>query len=78
MDWSRFKLKSSKPRALVNDKGKVVEWVVEGSEEVTEKLILDGDVIPNVSEKPIKFLGRWIRADATHKVIIEQSQNDLN
>ena len=77
MDWSRFKLKSSKSRALVYDKGKVVEWVVEGSEEVTEKLILDGDVIPNVSEKPIKFLGRWIRADATDKVIIEQSKNDL-
>jgi hypothetical protein len=45
MDWSRFKLKSSKSRAPVYDKGKVMEWVVEGSEEVTEKLI-DGDVIP--------------------------------
>jgi hypothetical protein len=40
-------------------------------------LILDGKVIPNVSEKPIKFLGGWIRADATDKVIIEHSKNDL-
>jgi hypothetical protein len=43
---------------MVYDKGKFVEWVIDGSEEVTEKLILDGDVIPNVSEKQIcKFLG---------------------
>ena len=28
MDWSRFKLKSSRSRALVYNKGKVVEWLV--------------------------------------------------
>ena len=79
MDWSRFKLKSSKSRALVYDKGKVVEWVVDDDRSGEElfKLTLSGEVIPNVSEKPIKFLGRWIRADATDKEVIEQARDDL-
>jgi hypothetical protein len=79
MDWSRFKLKSSKSRALVFDKGKVVEWEVDGQRGDGDllKLTLSGEVIPNVSEKPIKFLGRWIRAEATDKEVIEQARGDL-
>ena len=34
-------------------------------------------MIPNVSEKPIKFLGRWIRADGKDKVVIEETEVDL-
>ena len=80
MDWSRFKLKSSKSRALVYDKGKVVEWLVGDSIEEDElfKLTLSGEVIPNVCEKPIKFLGRWIRADATDSEVTEQAKKDLD
>ena len=42
------------------------------------KLTLSGEVIPNVCEKPIKFLGRWIRADATDSEVTEQAKKDLN
>ena len=75
MDWSRFKLKSSKSEALVYDIGKVVERSVEGNGGVGEffKLTLSGEVISSVSEKPIRFLGRWIRAKATDKEVIEQA-----
>ena len=55
VQWSRFKLKSSKSRALVLSKGSALQWE---EEEGGLCLKLDGDVIPNVSEKPIKFLGR--------------------
>ena len=78
VDWSRFRLKSSKSRALVYSAGQVVEWREEGS--VVEgdlRLTLGEDVIPNVSEKPIKFLGRWIRADGKDKVVIEETWEDL-
>ena len=74
---SRFKFKSSKSRALAYEKGKVVEWSVESGVEELFKLTLSGEVIPNVVEKPIKFLGRWIRADATDKEVIEQAKDDL-
>ena len=40
MDWSRFKLKSSKTRALVYEKEKVVEWSVESGVEALFKLTL--------------------------------------
>jgi len=76
VDWSRFKLKSSKSRALVFKKGCAVEWKegeVEG-EEGQVKLRLGGDVIPNVSEKPIKFLGRWIRAEGNDKEITDTTR----
>ena len=69
MDGSRVKLKSFKSRALAYDEGKVVEWLVEqnGGDEELFKLTLSGEVIPNVAEKPIKILGRWIRVDAIDK-----------
>ena len=75
VDWARFKLKSSKSRALVYEKGVVVSWEEGSSERALE---LDGEVIPNVSEKPIKFLGRWIRAEGNDKHIIESTGTDLN
>ena len=34
--------------------------------------------IPNVAEHPIKFLGRWIRAEAKDKEVIEQTFCDLS
>ena len=76
--WSRFKLKSSKSRALVYRGGRVVKWTAEGDlEEMDQRLHLGGEVVPNVCEKPIKFLGRWIRADARDKVIIEETWKNL-
>ena len=78
VDWSRFMLKSSKSRALVYSAGQVVEWMEEGRVEQGDmRLTLGEDVIPNVSEKPIKFLGRWIRADAKDKLVIEETWEDL-
>ncbi|XP_063694224.1 uncharacterized protein LOC134825946 [Bolinopsis microptera] len=83
VDWSRFKLKSSKSRALVLKKGVAVRWVEEvvvGEEEVERELCLQlgGEVIPNVSEKPIKFLGRWIRVEGNDKSVIDSTKVDLN
>ena len=84
VDWSRFKLKSSKSRALVLKKGVAVRWVEEvavGEEEVEREemcLQLGGEVIPNVSEKPIKFLGRWIRVEGNDKSVIDSTKVDLN
>ena len=89
VDWARFKLKASKSRALVFKTGKAIEWFVDdveegGSsgevgldEEVVEKIRIGDDVVPNLCEKPIKFLGRWIRADAKDTAIIEDTRKDL-
>ena len=82
VDWARFKLKATKSRALVFKSGKAVEWSVEEreeveEEEVSEKIHIGEELIPNVCEKPIKFLGRWIRADAKDKEVIEQVRQDL-
>ena len=78
VEWARFKLKSSKSRALVYSGGQVVKWSVEGEiVEMDSRLQLGGEVVPNVSEKPIKFLGRWIRAEARDTVIIEETRKDL-
>ena len=74
VQWSRFKLKSSKSRALVLSKGSALQWE---EEEGGLCLKLDGEDIPNVSEKPIKFLGWWIRADGKDKVVIEETEVDL-
>ena len=76
--------------ALVFKSGKAIEWFVDdmenrGSssgvgleeEEVVEKIRIGGDVVPNVCEKPIKFLGRWIRADAKDTAVIEDTRKDL-
>ena len=77
--WSRFKLKSSKSRALVYQKGVTVDWVVDSviPEDGQLGLKLSGELIPNVSEKPIKFLGRWIRAEGKDGVIIKATHEDL-
>ncbi|KAL5251266.1 hypothetical protein ACHWQZ_G016834 [Mnemiopsis leidyi] len=74
VQWSRFRLKSSKSRALVLSRGSAMHWEEEGGGLC---LKLDGEVIPNVSEKPIKFLGRWIRADGKDKVVIAETEVDL-
>jgi hypothetical protein len=87
VDWARFKLKASKSRALVFKSGKAIEWFVDDVEEGVdgeeadgegvEKIKVGGEVIPNVCEKPIKFLGRWIRADAKDTAIINDTRKDL-
>ena len=69
MLWSRFKLKSSKSRVLCYNLGVVNE---------SEMLMIGGCPIPNVAEHPIKFLGRWIRAEAKDKEVIEQTFCDLS
>ena len=48
MNWSWFKLKSSKSKALVYDNGKFVEWLVRDNIEEDElfKLTLSGEVFP--------------------------------
>ena len=40
-------------------------------------LKLSGELILKVSEKPIKFLGRWIRAEGKDGVIIKATHEDL-
>ena len=45
--------------------------------ELVEKIRIGEDVIPNLCEKPIKFLGRWIRADAKDTAIIDDTRKDL-
>ncbi len=79
VEWTRFKLKSSKLRALVYNGGQVVKWSVEGEiVDMDYRLQLEGEVVPNVYEKPIKFgLGRWIRAEVRDTVIIEETRKDL-
>ena len=112
VDWSRFKLKAPKSRALVFKLGKAVKWfldnvegtgssvdVAEGVEgadgEVVveeavdsddlvggdviddEKIYIGEEVIPNVCEKPIKFVGRWIREDAKDTGITSDIKKDL-
>ena len=87
VDWTRFKLKASKSRALVFRSGKAIEWFVDDVEEGedgevaddegVEKIQVGGEVIPNVCEKPIKFLGRWIREDAKDTAIINDTRKDL-
>ena len=101
VDWSRFKLKAPKSRALVFKLGKAVKWFLDnvegmggstsavgdvdshvddmvGSNVVNEEKIYVGDeVIPNVCEKPIKFVGRWIRDDAKDTVVTSDIQEDL-
>ena len=68
VEWARFTVKSSKSRALVLVGGRVVESV---------SLSFGGELIPNVTEKPIKFLGRWIRADVKDTVAIEETGRQL-
>ena len=82
VDWARFKLKSSKSRAMVLESGRAVEWdTTESNDDIRRadrlRLCLGEDIIPNVSEKPIKFLGRWIRVSARDTEIIQQTRADL-
>ena len=49
MDWSNMKFKTKKSRSLVLRKGKPVKI----------HLLLCGEEIPSVQDKPIKSLGRW-------------------
>ena len=73
--WARWKLKSSKSRALVLAAGNLIKWYVD---EVNEQsLSLGGEIIPNVCEKPIKFLGRWIRGILNDKTIIDETKAEL-
>ena len=73
--WARWKLKSSKSRALVLEEGNLVKWFVEEENELS--LCLEGEIIPNVCEKPIKFLGRWIREILNDKAITEETRRNL-
>ena len=101
VDWSRFKLKAPKSRALVFKLGKAVKWfldnvegmsgntvvlddvdnpggnILDGEVVVDDKIYVGDEVIPNVCEKPIKFVGRWIREDAKDTVITSEVQEDL-
>ena len=38
--------------------------VLDGEVVIDDKIYVGDEVIPNVCEKPIKFVGRWIREDA--------------
>ena len=77
VDWARFRVKSAKSRALVLKVGKVVEWEEAGGVVGRQVLSFGGEVIPNVAEKPIKFLGRWIRADVRDSLVIEETGKQL-
>ena len=51
--WARMRFKPSKSRSMVLNKGKVNDRF---------KFKIAGEVIPTISEKPIKCLGKWYRA----------------
>ena len=75
VEWARWKLKSSKSRALVLEAGSLVKWFIDEASE--QSLSLGGEIIPNVCEKPIKFLGRWIYDILNDKTIIGGIKKDL-
>ena len=58
LKWAKMKLKPMKSRSLVLKKGKVDEGV---------KFRIQGDSIPSIHEKPIKYLGKWFRASLNDK-----------
>ncbi len=47
------------------------------NEEEVEKIRIRGDVAPNVCEKPIKFLGSWIRADGKDTALLRTQGREL-
>ena len=59
---------------VVNPDGDVI---VDGEVEDVEKIYVGDEVIPNVCEKPIKFVGRWIREDAKDTVVTIDVKKDL-
>ena len=80
VDWSRFKLKAPKSRALVFKLGKAVKRFLDNVEGMSGNTIVLDDVDNpggNVFQKPIKFVGRWIREDAKDTVITSEVQDDL-
>ena len=51
--------------------------VLDGEVVIDDKIYVGDEVIPNVCEKPIKFVGRWIREDAKDTVVTGEVQQDL-
>ena len=49
LKWARMKVKPEKSRSLVLKKGKLTPF----------KFKIQGEVIPTIIEKPVKYLGKW-------------------
>ncbi|CAC5423518.1 unnamed protein product [Mytilus coruscus] len=61
--WARMKVKPSKSRSLVVKNGKVKE----------ERFKIGDEIIPTVSEKPVKCLGKWFNNTLSDKLNVEDT-----
>ncbi|XP_076860736.1 uncharacterized protein LOC143513938 [Brachyhypopomus gauderio] len=66
--WARMMFKPAKSRSLVLRKGKVVEKY---------RFYLDGVLIPSVTEKPIKSLGKIYDSTLKDKVAVQSTHAEL-
>ena len=68
MQWSKMKIKPMKSRSLVMERGKVAD---------VQPFEVDGQLIPGVQTKPVKFLGRVIDGHLDDKVAREDVMVEL-
>ncbi|XP_063448172.1 uncharacterized protein LOC134727719 [Mytilus trossulus] len=66
--WARMKVKPSKSRSLVVKNGKVKE----------ERFKIGDEIIPTVSEKPVKCLGKWFNNTLSDKLNVEDTYKQLD
>lgn len=63
ISWARMRFKPAKSRSLVLQKGKVQE---------RSRFKVGGQVIPTVSEQPVKSLGKWFTADLNDRESVRE------
>lgn len=62
--WARMKFKPAKSRSLVLKKGKVDDRT---------RFRVEGQIIPTVTEQPVKSLGKWFRADLNDRQSVKET-----
>ncbi|CAC5407387.1 unnamed protein product [Mytilus coruscus] len=65
--WARMKVKPSKYRSLVVKNGKVKE----------ERFKIGDEIIPTVSQKPVKCLGKWFNNNLSDRLRVEDTYKQL-
>ncbi|XP_053391239.1 uncharacterized protein LOC128554051 [Mercenaria mercenaria] len=63
ISWSRMKFKPAKSRSLVLKKGKVQDRF---------RFRVNGELIPTVTEQPVKSLGKWFRRSLSDKESVRE------
>ena len=63
--WARMRFKPSKSRSMVLKKGKLDERM---------KYRIGEEIVPTITEKPIKYLGKWYRSSTND----QESVNDIH